>query len=56
MTIVEYVPNVSEKQVMRITDNALHCVSVFLIRKYTVDELVAKIKEKSVRSVLECKI
>jgi len=40
---------------MKITDNTLHCVSVFVIRQYNVSELVDRIKKTAIRPVHECK-
>lgn len=55
LQIKEFSPLASEKQQMRLADNALHCISIFVIRKFTVDELVARIKNSSSRSIEDCK-
>lgn len=55
LSIIEYAPNVQEKQSLKITDNTVHCVSIFVIRQYKVDELVERIKRNYIRPINECK-
>ncbi|KAL4498419.1 hypothetical protein ABPG72_013225 [Tetrahymena utriculariae] len=55
LLISEFNCNIIEKQQLRITENALHCISVFIIRRLTVDQLVSNIKRESTRPADECK-
>ncbi|KAL4448707.1 hypothetical protein ABPG74_012796 [Tetrahymena malaccensis] len=55
LTISEFTCNIIEKQQLRITENALHCISVFIIRRLTVDQLVANIRRENTRPADECK-
>nr|APW83395.1 micronuclear isoform [Tetrahymena thermophila] len=55
LQISEFNCNIIEKQQLRITENSLHCISVFIIRRLTVDQLVSNIRRESTRPADECK-
>lgn len=40
---------------MRLAENAIHCVSIFLIKRLSVDSLVNMIKKNSIRPAEECR-